>query len=58
MGQGSKQIAIMSATSIVGGLIGWGVGTVVIGAHILIPIGVVVGVAIGLSLSKMGSKQA
>ncbi|WP_157036303.1 hypothetical protein [Streptomonospora alba] len=52
MSQGTRQIVIMSATSILGGVIGWVVGMYAIGAHILIPVGVVIGVAVGMSLSK------
>ncbi|MFD0773862.1 hypothetical protein ACFQZ2_07980 [Streptomonospora algeriensis] len=52
MTQGTRQIVIMSATSILGGVIGWIVGMYAIGAHILIPVGVVIGVAVGMSLSR------
>ncbi|MEU3310039.1 hypothetical protein ACWGSK_27325 [Nocardiopsis sp. NPDC055551] len=57
MNENTKQIVVMSATSVAGGVIGGVAGLFVLGPHILIPIGVVIGIAVGLSLSKR-SRQA
>jgi hypothetical protein len=48
----TNQVLIMSIGAVVGGLIGWLIGLWWLSPGILIPIGVVVGLAIGLSVAN------
>lgn len=52
MTDNSRQVAIMSTAAVIGGILGFVAGLFVLSPTILIPIGVVVGVAIGLSFAR------
>ncbi len=52
-----KQILIMAAASIIGGIIGGVAGLYWLSPGILIPVGVVVGIAVGLAFANLGKKS-
>ncbi|HYG84083.1 MAG TPA: hypothetical protein VD907_04340 [Verrucomicrobiae bacterium] len=48
----NNQVVVMSISAVLGGLIGWFVGTYWLSPAILIPIGVVIGIAVGMAATK------
>ncbi len=52
MTRNSRQILIMSVLAIIGGVLGFIIGQFVLTPTILIPIGVVIGIAAGLPLAR------
>lgn len=52
-----KPILIMAIASIIGGVVGYVAGLYWLSPGILIPIGVVVGIAVGLAFANGGKKS-